>query len=436
MSSNKLLFLKLNNYIYDDSVVNYLLDGTIPSHLTKKYQVDKFTKRWNDFKIEDDKLIYKNLNLEVVHNDDKDDKLKELYDDFKIGVGVGIKSFYDKVTQKYLNIKREDVRKFLVKQYPYQLTMTQKKSINKPISASFPNHRWACDLIDLTYYAGHNKKKKYILTVIDYFSKYTFAVGIINKEPKTIIKAFEHIYNNQSHIYPSILQSDNGTEFKNEELKEFCESEGIRQVFNQTHSPTGNSLVENFNKYLRKMINEGFVRLNNLNWVEHLDDYVYNRNHTKHKLIKFIPADVWKPTKERVRKVRMIKEILKSDEKLNNIEKQNKVLERTKTNVKNKLERYKDEKINVGDKVRILLSAIDTKLRKAIKQGNQKKIIVKFSPKVFTIKKIVYEDKELMKPKYFINSNEILQSFYYNQLLKVNDDAETVDITPSELNKV
>jgi IS30 family transposase len=418
--------MKLNNYDFTPKamikVISYLQDGKIPINLKTDSQINKFKNRWDEFKIEDDKVIYKKLNLEVVPPLEKEKKLEELYNDMKIGTGMGIKSFYNKVIQFYLNIKRKDVKEFLIKQYPYQLTKVPKKTINKPIISKFPNERWSCDLIDLSYYEGHNKKRKYILTVIDYFSKYVFAVGIVNKEPKTIIKAFEEINKNQSkNIYPIILQSDNGTEFKNEEFKTFCDNHNIRIVFNQTHSPTGNALVENFNKYLRKMINEGFVRTNSLNWFSHLKDYLYNRNHTKHRTTKFIPIDVWTPTREAINKESEI---------------QNEVLNNLVSSAKNKLVRYKDEKLKVGDNVRILLSAIDTTLRKAIKQNNQKKIVVKFSPKVFTIKKIVYENQPLRKPKYYVDCDLLKKPFYYNELLKVDEDAETIPITPSELNKV
>ncbi len=41
------------------------------------------------------------------------DKLKKIYDNPNIGLGLGIVSFYKIVKDKYIGIKRDDVEKFL-----------------------------------------------------------------------------------------------------------------------------------------------------------------------------------------------------------------------------------------------------------------------------------------------------------------------------------
>ena len=447
VSSNRYIYLKLNNYDYSkenlEKVFNYLNNQQIPNEFRTNSEINKFKNRWDKFIVRDNKLIYKTLDLEVVEDADKQQKLKQLYDDPKIGLGMSQTSFYQKVQQFYLNIKRDEVAEFIKKQGAYQLTTrTQPIVINKPFYAEYPNQRWATDLIDVNYWGKYNKiggtEQKYILTVIDYFSRYVFAASLPNKESSTIIEAFKYIFDNQSHCYCKILQSDNGGEFISKEFKSFCETNKMELVFNKTYSPTGNGLIENFNKYLRKLINETFVRHNNLNWVNSLDDCLYNRNHTKHSHIKMLPAEVWKPTNIKPDKKK--REIpVYEDSKLNNVYKlnsdqiQTKVLKSAQASVKKKLERYKDEKLNVGDRVRIYLPAIDTKLRKLIKAGDKKKIITLYSPKVFTITRIINDNKELLKPKYFIDSPDFTKSFFFNELQKVDSESQDIDIVPSHL---
>jgi hypothetical protein len=46
------------------------------------------------------------------------------------------------------------------------------------------------------------------------------------------------------------------------------------------------------------MIREGNIRHSNLNWIDHLEDYIYNRNHSKHGTTKYQPVQVWKNTNE------------------------------------------------------------------------------------------------------------------------------------------
>jgi len=115
-----------------------------------------------------------------------------------------------------LGITRKDVVEFLQNQESYQLTKNiTKKTTNKPILPKYSNQIWSTDLIDVENYNGFNKKRKYILTVIDNFSRFVFAQGLVNKEPKSIIKAFENIHK-ISKVYPTKIISDNGSEFVNQ----------------------------------------------------------------------------------------------------------------------------------------------------------------------------------------------------------------------------
>ena len=50
---------------------------------------------------------------------------------------------------------------------------------------------WAADLVDMQAFSFFNKGFKYILTVIDVFSKYAWAVPIKDKSAVTDTKAFE-----------------------------------------------------------------------------------------------------------------------------------------------------------------------------------------------------------------------------------------------------
>ena len=60
--------------------------------------------------------------MELVSEEDQTNKLKEIYDNPNIGLGLGITSFYKLVKDKYIGITRDDVEKFLKSQTNYQLT--------------------------------------------------------------------------------------------------------------------------------------------------------------------------------------------------------------------------------------------------------------------------------------------------------------------------
>ena len=75
---------KLNNYNWNDEeiekVKQYILNRVVPAFKTN-FQRDRFIEKYKHFVVENNKLIYKPLNLEVIPNDKRDETLKAFYDD-------------------------------------------------------------------------------------------------------------------------------------------------------------------------------------------------------------------------------------------------------------------------------------------------------------------------------------------------------------------
>jgi transposase InsO family protein len=46
------------------------------------------------------------------------------------------------------------------------------------------------------------------------------------------------------------IRSDNGTEFKNMDIEEWCDEEGVKHEFSATYTPQQNGVVERKNKTL------------------------------------------------------------------------------------------------------------------------------------------------------------------------------------------
>ena len=298
------IYYKLNNYTYTEEhleiVKQYLKNNMLPNWDDERKA--KFRIQYKDFVYENNNIIYKPLNLIIVKESDKDKILKELYADPILGLNAGIKSFYNKVRDRYLGIKRKDIQNFLQNQQPYQLTKKENPAINRPIIGKFPNHRWAIDLIDMNYYSGQNRNYKWILTGIDFFSKKLFAIGLKNKTGETTQEGLENICQ-KLKTYPKIIQSDNGGEFIDAAVKDWAEENNIKLVRTLSYTPTSNGLIENFNNILRKIIREGFIRNNNFNWIDNLDDYIENRNESRHSTIKYTPNQIWVEGRTEIEKV-------------------------------------------------------------------------------------------------------------------------------------
>ena len=432
---------KLNNYRYNideplytndniDKIKQYIKSGKIPNDLND-IQMKRFIERFKyGYELKNNKVFYKHL--ELVSNEDMNDKLKEIYDDPNIGLGLGIVSFYKIVKDKYIGIKRDDVEKFLKNQTVYQITKEPRKGINKPIITTYPNERWAIDLVDMELYEKQNNGYQQILTVIDYFTKYVWAEALKDRTSETIKNAMIKICD-ESNTKPKIIQSDNGSEFKGD-FSEWAKDNKIDLIKTLSYSPTSNGLIENFNKQLRKMIREGTIRYNSLNWVNHLNEYTNNHNNHKNTTTKYAPIEIWNEGNDKIENKKYVYKdgieylnlhgrLIKNDS--NEITNDNdlKILrasERIKKVAKRNLDKTIVEQFKNGDMVRVLMSSLYSKIRAKIKEGNGKLLISKYSPDVYKVVETpepVGEHKDFMKDRYMLldgNDKFVLQEIKLN----------------------
>ena len=93
---------------------------------------------------------------------------------------------------------------------------SRKKFQRRRVVSLFVDHIWATDLLDLQRYSRVNKGYKYILVVVDVFSKYAWLKALKTKKGVEVAKAFKEIIrNSNNNIPPKFLWSDRGTEYYN-----------------------------------------------------------------------------------------------------------------------------------------------------------------------------------------------------------------------------
>ena len=65
-----------------------------------------------------------------------------------------------------------------------------KNYINRKVYSSFKNNIWGTDLADMQLISKFNKGFRFLLRVIDIFSKYVSFVPLKDKKSVTIVNAF------------------------------------------------------------------------------------------------------------------------------------------------------------------------------------------------------------------------------------------------------
>ena len=141
-----------------------------------------------------------------------EDYLKQIYFDPQHAASfAGPQKLY-KVVQnegKY-KIGMHNIRKFLHNQEAYSLHKPVRRRFqrNHVVSAGMDD-LWMADLIDMMKYAKWNDENKYILLVIDTFSKYVWLRPLKRKTGDQVADAFADIFRTSGRS-PAKLMTDKG----------------------------------------------------------------------------------------------------------------------------------------------------------------------------------------------------------------------------------
>ena len=68
-----------------------------------------------------------------------------------------------------------------------------RKLKKRKVYSSFRDNIWGVDLADMQSLSKYNKRNKYLLCAIDFFSKYAWVIPIIDKKRASIVDAFQKL---------------------------------------------------------------------------------------------------------------------------------------------------------------------------------------------------------------------------------------------------
>nr|GFB28037.1 putative ribonuclease H-like domain-containing protein [Tanacetum cinerariifolium] len=119
----------------------------------------------------------------------------------------------------------------------------------KPVSSiNQPLYMLHTDLFGPTFVKSLNKKSCCLVVTNDY-SRFTWVFLFATKdETSPILKTFITGLENQLSLTVKVIRSDNGTEFKNHDLNQFCGIKGIKREFSIPRTPQQNGIAERKNK--------------------------------------------------------------------------------------------------------------------------------------------------------------------------------------------
>jgi len=266
-------------------------------------------------------------------------------------------------------------------------------TLHKPIKHKFKTRRvtvskiddqWQADLVDMQKYSKANKNYNYILTIIDIFSKYAWAIPIKKKRGEDITNAFRKVFKER---IPDKLHTDKGLEFINKDTQNLLKKNDVHWF--ATENETKAQVVERLNRTLKTKMYKYFTYKNSKVWIDIIDQLLLNYNNSYHRSIKMTPNEG----------------SLKENEKIvyNNL-------------FPKKKEKIKTNRFKVGDRVRI------SKKRKDFTKG----YLPNFTEEIFIIKEVLDTKPTTYKLK-DMNNEDIIGSFYEEEMVLYDSDVYEIE---------
>lgn len=185
------------------------------------------------------------------------------------------------------------VRDWLLQQDAYTLHKPVRKRFHRnPYTVTNINDVWELDLADMHSLSKHNDNYKYLLNVIDVFSKYAYSVPLRSKTGSAITSAFESILEKDHHRRrPVWVRTDKGKEFVNSTFQHLLKREGIQ--FQVCRNPDVKcAVIERLNRTLKTRMYRYFTYKNTYRYIDVLDKFVRAYNNTIHTTTGMAPSKV------------------------------------------------------------------------------------------------------------------------------------------------
>ena len=173
---------------------------------------------------------------------------------------------------------------------PYTLNRRVQRNFQRGrVMVSGIDDQWEADLADMQSYSKENNDIKYLLFIIDVFSRFLWVEPLKDKTSQEIVSAFDAVLFETSR-HPKRLRTDAATDFTSGNFQKYMRMENINHFV--THSEKQANYVERVIQTIKKKIFRYMVAKNTREYVNVIEDMVTAYNNTWHNGIQERPIDV------------------------------------------------------------------------------------------------------------------------------------------------
>lgn len=387
--------LKITDAYYDE-LYNYVKSDVTPDRFSTSQTAWRFRKTAKLFSLDSEDNLVLVLNepppwavdkkgnllfsvrlpvvLRVVKESEKEDIMSQFFGDVKTNAYRSVDSYYTKISQEFIGITREDVKTFVNSQEVHQIQAVAEQKIVHPLITTKPMEHWEMDLVDMSEFESQNKHIHFLLVIIDIFSKFMWVRPLKNKTAPLVASELQNVFFLSGS--PSIISSDNGSEFISLEMRALCERFGIELRHSLPYKPTTQGAVERSNQTLKNMIFSYMTEHHSKEYLQALQFMVHSYNTQKHSTTKFTPFQV---QLKRDQKVHMLDQLVAES-----------IQKNADKMVRRSIQKYKanTDPLVEGDHVRVAREALKQfrKLSSAFKKSK-----VNWTEEIYTVAEIKLE---------------------------------------------
>ncbi|MDP6704071.1 MAG: transposase family protein, partial [archaeon] len=148
------------------------------------------------------------------------------------------------------------------------------------------------DLLDLHQKSRWNRGYKWLMVVIDVYSRYVVVIPMKNKGLNECIRAYKEAIRKMGK--PANLNTDLESSFMSKRFQNMLKADGTQHWANNPEFKRNNSIVERWNRTCREYLKAWFEARKTRTWIgPGIEGVVKRYNSDKHRMIRAVPIEVW-----------------------------------------------------------------------------------------------------------------------------------------------
>lgn len=312
--------------------------------------------------------------------------------------------------QLWRQVKKEDKYKIGLSRIRQWLQNQDVYSMNRALRRRFKRARvltggirdqYDIDLMDVGFHSAENDGVRYLLIVIDVFTRYLWASPLNNKSSSAVLAALKKCFKDMGT--PRKVRSDLGKEFTSLKTEEYFKSIGVKHFTTQGEAKS--NYVERVIRTLRSLIHRSSKKARSFRYIDKLESLVRNYNITPHKSLGYkAPAEIDKGNE--------VDQII--DQYLTPMVSERKIIKKKKSG---KIPKPSSPfRFKVNDTVRL----------SHLKHPFEREFMEKFTGELFEIKSRFLKQNIPMYKVRDLNGQDLTGSFYQAELQRVQKPEDTV----------